>query len=169
MAEVFPCGAIRFRRDFSRVLALPSIHAVLNQHARGRTEDGRIIATIEDYRATRELLEPTIGRTLGTSIPVGVHDLVELAKKNVKVYDNKYQVPWEVSLREIGKEMGGISHTTVSRRLAQAVSLGLLNSNKFRETSAHQITLGIQEEGGESIPTVEAVEKRLRERKEQGL
>ncbi|MCP5112911.1 MAG: hypothetical protein GY953_18960 [bacterium] len=50
-----PAG-VRLRRDFGALLSLTRTHAILHQSTRERDGEGRIVATLEDYEAARELI-----------------------------------------------------------------------------------------------------------------
>lgn len=54
----FNRDANRSLRDFPTLLSLIKTHALLHQATRERDEQGRIIATLEDYRQVYELSEP---------------------------------------------------------------------------------------------------------------
>jgi hypothetical protein len=56
LAELVPPVAVRLRRDFGAVLNLIRAHAVLHGATRERDGEGRIIATLQDYAAVRELI-----------------------------------------------------------------------------------------------------------------
>jgi hypothetical protein len=61
LGELIPASAVRMRREAPRLRNLICAHAVLHQASRDRDEQGRIIATLEDYEAVRELVEEFVG------------------------------------------------------------------------------------------------------------
>jgi len=56
LAFLVPPIAVRLRRDFGALLNLIRAHAHLHQASRERDAEGRIVATIEDYAAVRDLV-----------------------------------------------------------------------------------------------------------------
>ena len=64
LAKLVPPVAVRLRRDFGTVLMLIRAHALLHQATRIKDNEGRMIATIADYAAVRELVaEILVART----------------------------------------------------------------------------------------------------------
>ena len=53
--ELIPPVAVRLRRDIPAILRLIEAHAMLHQASRERDEQGRIVATLEDYAVVYEL------------------------------------------------------------------------------------------------------------------
>jgi hypothetical protein len=51
-----PPVAVRLRRDFRLLLSLIEAHALLHRERRDRDEQGRIVATRDDYATVRELV-----------------------------------------------------------------------------------------------------------------
>ena len=56
LSRQIPPVATRLRRDFPALLSLIEAHALLHQASRDRDETGRIVATLDDYAAVRELV-----------------------------------------------------------------------------------------------------------------
>ena len=63
LADVVPPSAVRLRRDFGAILTLIRAHALLHQVSRQRDERGRVVATLEDYAAVREIVAGLVGAT----------------------------------------------------------------------------------------------------------
>src|ERR671910_731223 len=55
LADLVPADAVRTRRDFPQLLTAIQAVAFLYQLQRGRTSEGWIVATIEDYARAREI------------------------------------------------------------------------------------------------------------------
>jgi len=55
LAKVLPVGKNRILRDYDKIIGLIKASALLHQFQREKTPDGKIIATIEDYRIVYEL------------------------------------------------------------------------------------------------------------------
>jgi len=62
LAEMIPPVAVRLRRDFKAILNLIKSHAILHQASRGQDDLGRIIGTIEDYKAVWHLVAHIVSR-----------------------------------------------------------------------------------------------------------
>ena len=60
----FPERPVRVRRDFPRFLALIEASALLHQHQRRRSKDGRIVATLADYEIAWILAKDMLADTL---------------------------------------------------------------------------------------------------------
>ena len=71
LAELIPPIAVRLRRDFGSVLGLVRAHALLHRANRSTDDDGRIVATLEDYAAVRELVDDLISDGIGAQVERG--------------------------------------------------------------------------------------------------
>jgi hypothetical protein len=76
LAEAVPPLAVRLRRDFGALLGLVRAHALVHQASRERDNAGRIVASIDDYRAVRELIADTIATAVEATVPASVRELV---------------------------------------------------------------------------------------------
>ena len=56
----FPARATTDRRASARVLGLIAAHATLCQRRRARDPEGRVVATVDDYRAVFALVRPLV-------------------------------------------------------------------------------------------------------------
>lgn len=56
LAALMPTSTTRLRRDFVSLLSLVRAHALLHQATRKRDRDGRVLATLDDYAAVRDLV-----------------------------------------------------------------------------------------------------------------
>ena len=81
LAEKVPPIAVRLRRDFSTLLALIQSHAILHQLNRDRDEKGRIVATLDDYRAVRDLVGEIIAETIGATVSDTVKETVRAVRE----------------------------------------------------------------------------------------
>ncbi|WP_038038048.1 hypothetical protein [Thermorudis peleae] len=71
LAERVSADLVRMRRDFPQLLNLICAHALLHQRQRERDTHGRIIATLEDYRAVYQLVAPLYGVIVSGGITPG--------------------------------------------------------------------------------------------------
>jgi hypothetical protein len=77
LAELVPPEAVRLRRDFNSLLALIRAHAVLHQATRESDDDGRIVATLDDYIVVRGLVADVISEGVGAAVSPTVQETVE--------------------------------------------------------------------------------------------
>ncbi len=77
LAELVETSGVRLRRDFGKLLDLIRAHALLHRQTRGRDAEGRIIATLADYEAVRELVADLIADGVEASIPPRVRETVK--------------------------------------------------------------------------------------------
>jgi hypothetical protein len=80
LAHRVPPVAVRLRRDFGSLLALIRAHAMLHQATRNRDDDGRIIATLDDYTVVRDLIADVITQGVGQTVSAVVRDTVNAVK-----------------------------------------------------------------------------------------
>ena len=78
LARAVPPVAVRLRRDFKAILSLIKAHAILHQQTRDRDRDGRIVATLEDYAAVRELVLDLASEGVGATVPASIRETVEV-------------------------------------------------------------------------------------------
>ena len=76
LAELVPPIAVKLRRDFGAVLALVRTHAILHQATRDRDAAGRIVATIDDYEAVRDLIGHVISSGIGATVSATTRETV---------------------------------------------------------------------------------------------
>jgi hypothetical protein len=77
LAGAFPVDAVRFRRDFGAVLNLIRAHALLHQASRERDQAGWIVASLDDYRVVRDLVEDLVADGAGLTVSATVRETVE--------------------------------------------------------------------------------------------
>jgi hypothetical protein len=86
LAKSIPPVAIRLRRDVGALLALIRSHAILHQLNRERDDQGRIVASIDDYDVVRGLvaglLSEGVGATVSQTIRATVETVAELAPED---------------------------------------------------------------------------------------
>jgi hypothetical protein len=120
LADLVPPVAVRLRRDFGALLNLIRAHALLHQATRERDAEGRIVATIEDYSAVRELVVDLVGEGVEATVPATVRQTVEAVKGLGK--DSKGE---PVTVAELARELK-LDRSAVSRRVRNAKDRGYL-------------------------------------------
>src|SRR5690606_37127883 len=111
--------AVRLRRDFGSLLALIRAHALLHQANRDRDSEGCIVASLEDYRAVRELTEDLLSDGIGASVPGTTREAVA-AVSELRDRDHR-----EVSISEVAARLG-LDKSAASRRCRAALESGYL-------------------------------------------
>jgi hypothetical protein len=135
LAEKVPPVAVRLRRDFSAVLQLIKAHTILHQHQRERDQQGRVVATIDDYAAVHGLVADLVASGVEASVPDTVRETVEAVKALSKKWSNG--VPQGAVKAYLGLDKG-----TVSRRIKHAIDLGYLIDEQEKRCQPALLKLG---------------------------
>jgi hypothetical protein len=138
LADKIPPVAIRLRRDFERVLRLIMAHAILHQATRQVDKAGRIIATLEDYRAVRDVGGPILSQELQISVSDKMRETVEAVREANK------RLPrggGGASVKQVA-EILKLHTSTISRRIDACLERGYLRSLKSKRGSAYQLIVG---------------------------
>lgn len=117
LAEKAKPAAVRLRRDFGKLLTLIKAHALLHQASRGRDDQGRIVATLEDYAAVYNLVADLMAEGVGATVSPTVRETVEAVRV---LYAEKKE---PVTLAELAKRLG-LDRSTANRRVLVARELG---------------------------------------------
>jgi hypothetical protein len=132
LADLVPPVAVRLRRDFGLLLFLVRSHALLHRESRSRDDQGRIIATLTDYAAVRNLVADLFAEGIEATIPKTVRETVEAVAALGKD---------EVSLGALSKALK-LDKSTTSRRVNVAVSKGYLANLEDRKGRPARIAVG---------------------------
>jgi hypothetical protein len=127
LANLIPPVAVRLRRDFGALLNLIRAHALLHQASRERDAEGRIVATIEDYAAVRELVADLVSEGIEATVPATVRETVEAVKG---LRENSKGGP--VTVAELARKLR-LDRSAVSRRVRNAKDRGY-----FRDLEENQ-------------------------------
>jgi len=127
--------AVRLRRDFKTVLLLIRAHALLHQASRLKDKKGRVIATVVDYAAVRNLVADLVAEGVDLTIKREVRELVEtatqlLAKGHAEVR--------QTDLKEALK----LDKSAISRRVAGALDGGFLKNLEEHKGRPARLVLG---------------------------
>ena len=141
----------RLMRDLAKLRALIKAVTVLRQAHRQRDEDGRLLATLDDYGAVYELVADAYRATSGASEKV--RQVVEAAE--TLLADREY-----VSQSDLRKGLG-LSKSTISGRVKAALRGGWLVNCETVPGRSARLTLGepLPQEAG--LPTPEALAEAL--------
>jgi hypothetical protein len=136
LAESIPPIAVRLRRDFGSLLGLVRAHALLHRATRQTDEDGRILATLTDYAAVRELVDDLISDGVGAQVSKATRDTVEAVAKIVGD---------DTSARATNSQLTGqlkLDRSAVGRRVRKAISQGYLINEEDRDRKPTRLRLG---------------------------
>ena len=136
LARLIPPIAVRLRRDFGATLALIKAHAILHQASREQDVKGRVIATLEDYAAVRELVADLVAEGVEATVPASVRETIEAVRRSLKRLQRS-----EVPLRPI-RECLGLDKSTASRRLQDAIERGYVRNLEERSGKDGRYVLG---------------------------
>jgi hypothetical protein len=136
LAGLIPPVAVRLRRDFRVVLALIQAHALLHRGARGKDSTGRIVATLNDYKAVQELVGVLLTEGVGATVNKTVRNTVEIVRDLV---DGKKDE--SVSYQRIVQKLK-LDRSTVVRRVRRAIVETYLLNLETREKQPARIALG---------------------------
>jgi hypothetical protein len=131
LANLIPPIAVRLRRDFRLLLTLIEAHALLHREQRGRDDSGRILASLDDYAAVRELVGDLVAEGVDATVKAEMKETVAAVKSLNKV----------VSLGEIANELK-LDKSTTSRRVSEALTRGYLSNAETRKGRPARICTG---------------------------
>jgi hypothetical protein len=135
LARAIPPIAIRLRRDFGALSGLIQTHAILHQCGRSRDEQGRIVASAEDYAAVYDLMADLVSAGVEASVPKTVRDTVEVVKALKKSWGGAVpQSALKAQLR--------LDKSTVSRRVGEAIRLGYLVDRREKKGLPAKLDIG---------------------------
>ena len=78
-----PPHLVRFRRDIQQLLTFIKASALLHQAQRKLDPDGRVVATLDDYRLAYEVFVPILGQVTGRTVTDGVRAVINLVASRV--------------------------------------------------------------------------------------
>lgn len=136
LAELVPPVAVRLRRDFGAVLALIRAHTILHQGTRERDEQGRLISTLDDYEAVRELVEDLVSEGIDATISKTIKETVTAVSRLHEDADGE-----PVSLTAVATELG-LDKSAASRRVRRATEQGHLKNLEDRRGKPARLVPG---------------------------
>lgn len=129
-------GVLRVRRDFLMVLNLVKAHAILHRAHREIDPQGRIIATIEDYRAVYALVADLVAQGTSQAVSPNMRETVEAVRDLQALNGGNSLKKIEIA----GKL--GLDKSAAWRRVQTAIKEGYLVNNESRKGRPAKITLG---------------------------
>ena len=147
LAELTVPAAVRIRRDFKVVINLIKTVAILYQKQREVDENGRIVASVEDYRVVYDLVSEIINEGADRSIkPIIRQTVAAVSKllseeadypKRTSIFDNQKTV----SIAALARELD-LDSSSTSRRVQQAIKGGFLENLESKKGAQAKIVLG---------------------------
>jgi hypothetical protein len=136
LAALVPPVAVRLRRDFRTVLTLIQAHALLHQASRGRDEAGRVIASIDDYAAIRDLVADLVAAGVEATVRPEVRETIRAVARLVEqsARDEVKQSDLRATLR--------LDKAAISRRVADALDRGYLRNLEDRKGRPARLVIG---------------------------
>lgn len=135
LAKLIPPVAVRLRRDFRTILDLVRAHALLHQASRERDQEGRIVATVEDYAVVRDLVADLIADGVGTTVSSATRETIMAVSELRSQHGNA------VSNKQVAARLG-IDPASASRRLRVAADKGYLRNLETRQGVSARWELG---------------------------
>jgi hypothetical protein len=135
LAQMVPPLAVRLRRDFKTVLILIRAHALLHQATRLKDKDGRVVATLDDYRAVRALVADLVAEGVEATVKPEVRETVEAASHLLSNCNA------EVRQVELARALK-LDKSSISRRVAAALDGGFLKNLEDRKGRPARLVLG---------------------------
>jgi hypothetical protein len=148
LAEMMEPSAVRLRRDFGSILELIRAHAVLHQASRGRDAHGRIVATLDDYKAVRELIAPLINEGVDASVP-------ETVRKAVNAIADLGETANQVGYKDVADALN-LDKSAAYRRCRGAIRRGYVVNEQTKRGQPAILKIGDpMPEDLELLPSVE--------------
>jgi hypothetical protein len=132
--------SVRLRRDFGAVLSLICAHAILHQTQRERDRDGRIIATLADYRAVYEIIADVISDAVQATVSAITRATVETVAKLIKDAQRENR-PAEISKAQLANALK-LDTSTACRRALKAIHDGYLVNLETKEKQPARYVIG---------------------------
>jgi MarR family len=136
LADLIPPVAVRLRRDFGALLNLIRSYALLHQATRERDDEGRIVVTIEDYAAVRNLVADLVSDGIEVTVPKTVRETVEAIKRLREASSGE-----PVTVVELAQELK-LDRSAVSRRVRNAKDRGYLRDLEENLRKPSRLVLG---------------------------
>jgi hypothetical protein len=122
LVGLIPPVAVRLRRDTKLLLNLIRAHALLHQVSREGDQQGRVVATLDDYMAIHALVADYVSEGVQASVPAAMRQTVEAVAQIAREAGS-------ASLVEIGKALK-VDKSSVSRRCRAAESRGYIRNEE---------------------------------------
>jgi hypothetical protein len=134
LAGLIPPVAVRLRRDFAAILNFIRAHAMLHQAKRQRDAQRRIVATLADYAAVRDLVSEIVGEGVELTVSNSMRVTVNAVRTLCDGADT-------VSVSRLADHLK-LDRSTVSRRVSAALAKGYLRNLEERRGRPFKLVVG---------------------------
>lgn len=135
LAEAIPPVATRLRRDFGAILGLIRAHALLHRATRDIDGAGRVVATLQDYAAVRDLVADLVADGAGATVAPVVRETVRTAAAALEGGKTELKIAQLAALLKLDK-------STTSRRAKVASDAGYLVNLEEKRGRPARLVLG---------------------------
>jgi hypothetical protein len=135
LADAIPPAATRLRRDFRAILDLMRAHAILHRATRERDDDGRVVASIDDYAMVRDLVADLISEGVGRTVSDETRETVQAVDRLAS--DHECGVRQTALAAELK-----LDRSATSRRVRKALDGGYLRNLEDRRGKPHRLLPG---------------------------
>jgi hypothetical protein len=135
LADKIPPVAVRLRRDFATLLSLIRSHALLHRGTRPRDATGRIVATVADYTAVRELVADIYAEGIEATVSKTMRETVTTVAEAIAAGASS------VSLAALAARLS-LDKNSVHHRVKKATARGFLANLEDKRGKPAQIVLG---------------------------
>jgi hypothetical protein len=129
--------AVRLRRDFPMVLYLVKAHAALHAYHRPKDEQGRIIASLEDYQAVYDLVAALVACGTGHRVSETLRQTVEAVSTLLENGSSLFAVTVQELAQYLERD-----ESSVNRRVNAALKAGYLINTETRQGAQLKLQLG---------------------------
>jgi len=156
LAGAIPPVAVRLRRDFGALLNLIRAHAMLHQTTREKDTQGRIVATVDDYDAVRELIADLVAEGVEATVSATMRETVTAVLASLRGVADA-----TVSVTAVARHMK-LDRSAVSRRINAAIDRGYLKNLEEKRGQPARICLGdALPEDADVLPSADSLRKAL--------
>jgi len=151
VAQLTSDRAVRMRRSLNQVLLLTGTRALIHQQHRKRDAKGRVVATLDDYEAVRELVLDIVGEAVSSSVTAAIRQTVQA----VAAIRDELGGSFPVTNKQLEDKLD-IGKSAVSRRVSKAIDLGYLVNEEAIKGKPMKLKIGDpMPEDQAALPTVE--------------
>jgi hypothetical protein len=144
-----PAGATRLRRDFVSLLCLLRAHAILHQASRENDGARRIVASLDDYAAVRELVAELVAQSADAGASDATRQTVAAVREAQDESGGQH-----VSAKAVIDRMG-VGRSAGYDRIRNALAAGYIINEAKKDERGHKLVAGAPLPGEDDfLPTV---------------
>jgi hypothetical protein len=143
---------VRFRRDVGALLTFIKASAILHQAQRQKDDQGRVIATVADYKLAYPIFSVVMAESAGEAVPANVCAVVRLIAERAAAPAPKtgmrfqrVEVAGHASEVTISRDQAGtatgLGKWAAYRAILNAIDLGFLTNNETRPKKPFRLVL----------------------------